>query len=134
MVKVITDSKPAVMYLCFNIKMNKTIVFYDQKCKMCVGVTGWLSRIDSKKQFQLEPFQDSEFLKDYPGIELADFEKQIHLITDKGKILKGADAMMEIWIKTCHWTSFGASILRVPPFIWIARPLYMMIAKFRRAF
>jgi len=113
--------------------MNKTIVFYDQNCRMCVGVTGWLSRIDGKKQFQLEPYRDSEYLKKFPQIKLADFEKQIYLISDKGKILKGADAMMEIWRKTEHWSSFGALALRIPPFIWIARPLYMLIAKYRRA-
>jgi len=101
---------------------------------MCIGVTGWLSRIDGKKQFLLEPYQDSEFLKDYPQLKSADFEKQIHLITDKDRILKGADAMMEIWRKTGHWTSFAAAIIKLPPFIWIARPIYMLVAKFRRAF
>jgi predicted DCC family thiol-disulfide oxidoreductase YuxK len=114
--------------------MNKTVVFYDQKCRMCVGVTGWLSRIDGRKQFQLEPYQNSELLKKYPQITYEDLEKQIHLITDKGKVLKGADAMMEIWKKLDHWSSFGSSVLRIPPFIWVARLVYNVIAKYRRAF
>lgn len=100
---------------------------------MCVGVTGWLARIDGKKQFQLEPYQDSPLLHNYPGLKAADLEKEIHIITDKGKILKGADAMMEIWIKTGHWTNFAAYVYRLPPFIWVARPLYKLIAKIRRA-
>jgi predicted DCC family thiol-disulfide oxidoreductase YuxK len=123
-----------LVYLCFNNKMNKTIVFYDQSCRMCVGVTGWLRRIDGKKQFQLEPYQDSHFLSDYPKLKSEDLEKEIHLITDDGRILKGADAMMEIWIKTGHWTNFAAYVYRLPPFIWIARILYKLVAKFRRAF
>lgn len=114
--------------------MKKTIVFYDQSCRMCVGVTGWLTRIDGKKQFQLEPYQDSPYLNDYPQLKAADLEKKIHLITDKGKILTGADAMMEIWIKTGHWTRFAAYVYRLPPFIWVARILYLIVAKFRRAF
>jgi predicted DCC family thiol-disulfide oxidoreductase YuxK len=114
--------------------MNKTIVFYDQSCRMCVGVTGWLSHIDNKKQFQLEPYQNSELSGNYPQIKSEDFAKQIHLITEKGKILKGADAVMEIWRKSGHWTSFLAFIFRIPPFIWIARPTYRMIAEYRRAF
>jgi predicted DCC family thiol-disulfide oxidoreductase YuxK len=114
--------------------MNKTIVFYDQKCRMCVGVTGWLSRIDGKRQFQLEPYQNSEFIKDYPQIKFGDFEKQIHLITENGQILRGADAMMEIWRKLDHWSSPGAYVLRIPPFIWLGRIIYNLVAKYRRAF
>ena len=113
--------------------MNKTIVFYDQSCRMCVGVTGWLSRIDGKKQFQLEPYQNSEYLIRHPEIT-SDFEKQIHIIDEKGKMLKGADAMMEIWRKSGHWSSFLPVISRVPPFIWVARIIYKIVAKYRNSF
>lgn len=112
--------------------MRRTIVFFDNTCSMCVGVTGWLSRIDHKKQFELIPYQDSEYLKHYPQLSPENLEKQIHVITSKGKILKGADAMMEIWKETGHFTSFLAHVFKVPPFIWIARPLYNLIAKYRR--
>ncbi len=113
--------------------MNKTIVFYDGSCSMCIGVTGWLSKIDHKKQFQLEPYQHSELLKDYPQIDPANCEKEIHVINEHGEVLHGADAMMEIWRKTGHWTSFLGSIFRFAPFIWIARPLYRLIAKYRKS-
>ena len=110
----------------------KTIVFYDQSCNMCIGVTGWLSKIDHKQQFKLVPYQDSEYLKKYPQLELKQLEKQIHVITEKGKALKGADAMLEIWRKTAHFTSPLAYLLRLPPFIWIARPIYNLVAKHRK--
>lgn len=112
--------------------MNETIVFYDKSCPLCIGVTGWLSKIDSKKQFRLEPYQESEVLRNYPQIAPADCEKQIHIITENGKVMRGADAMFEIWLKTDHWSSFLAYIFRVPPFIWLARPLYRLIAKYRK--
>jgi len=110
-----------------------TIVFYDHSCSMCVGVTGWLSKIDHKKQFKLEPYQHSEILKNYPQIDPADCEKQIYIITDRGKVMRGADAMLEIWRKTGHWSSFIPSILRNPPFIWLARPIYRFIARHRKS-
>ena len=110
-----------------------TIVFYDNSCSMCVGVTGWLSRIDHRKQFNLEPYQHSEILSSYPQISPADCKEEIHIITDRGKVMRGADAMFEIWRQTGHWTSPLAYILRLPPFIWLARPFYRLVAKNRQS-
>ena len=114
--------------------MKQTIVFYDNSCPICIGVTGWLTRIDHKHQFLLEPYQQSEILKTYPEIDPADLEKQIHIINDQGKWMRGADAMLEIWRKTGHWTSFMAAIFRLPPLLWLARPSYRLIAKYRKNF
>ncbi len=114
--------------------MDKTIVFYDQSCRMCIGVTGWLARIDGKRQFQLEPYQNSEYLKEHPELSGSDFEKQIHVVTAHGLLVKGADAIFEIWRKTEHWSSFMAYLLRLPPFIWLARPAYKLVAQFRNQF
>lgn len=100
---------------------------------MCVGVTGWLSKIDQKKQFKLEPYQHSEILKQYPKINPADCEKQIYIINEDAKVMKGADAMFEIWSKTEHWSNFLPLIFRLPPFIWLARPIYRLVAKYRKS-
>jgi predicted DCC family thiol-disulfide oxidoreductase YuxK len=112
--------------------MKQTIVFYDHDCPICIGVTGWLSKIDHKKQFLLEPYQKSEILKRYPQINPADCETQIHIITEQGDLMRGADAMLEIWRKADHWSSFMADILRLAPFIWLARPIYNLIANNRK--
>lgn len=92
-----------------------------------------MSRLDHKKQFQLEPYQQSEILTRYAQINPADCEKQIHIVTNNGEVMRGADAMLVIWSKTGHWSSFFASIFRIPPFIWLARPLYRLIAKYRKS-
>ncbi len=113
---------------------KQTLVFYDGSCPMCVGVSGWLSRIDGKKQFRLEPYQKLDLLARYPELNFADCEREIHIITEEGKVLKGADAVIEIWKKTQHWTSFLARILVLPPFIWIARIGYRIVAFFRNRF
>ena len=112
--------------------MKQTIVFYDQSCPLCIGVTGWLSKIDHKNQFILEPYQQSEILKKFPQINPADCERQIHIINENGKVMRGAEAMIEIWRKTRHWSSFFASAFRFPPFIWLARPAYHLIARYRK--
>jgi len=115
-----------------NIRASKTIVFYDHSCNMCVGLTGWISKLDDKKQFELVPYQDAVYLRQYPQLDPLKMEKQIHVITEKKKILAGADAMLEIWRKIGHFTSPLAYLLRIPPFIWLARPLYNLIAKYRK--
>lgn len=112
--------------------MKQTIVFYDGSCRMCVGFTGWLQHIDGKKQFRLEPYQDSELLKNYPHLKAEDLEYEIHIITEKGKVFRGADAMLEIWGKSGHWSSFLAGVFKIPPFIWIARLVYKAAAKYRK--
>lgn len=111
--------------------MKQTIVFYDGSCRMCVGFTGWLRHIDGKKQFRLEPYQDSGLLKNYPDLDLKDLERKIHIITEKGQLFRGADAMLEIWRKSGHWSRFLTYILRMPPFIWIARLVYKVAARYR---
>lgn len=111
--------------------MKQTLVFYDGSCRMCIGVSGWLSRIDGKQQFRLEPYQHSDVLSQFPQITPEACEKEIHIVTEKGKVLKGADAVLEIWRKTDHWSSFLAQIFRLPPFIWFARPIYRLVARFR---
>lgn len=113
--------------------MNKqTLVFYDGSCSMCVGVSGWLSRIDGQKQFRLEPYQNQELLAQYPQIRPEACEKEIHIISESGKVLRGADAVLEIWRKTGHWSAFLAGFFRIPPFIWLVRMVYRLIARFRK--
>lgn len=112
--------------------MKQTIVFYDNSCPMCIGVTGWLSQIDQNHHFRLEPYQQSQTLKNYPQIDPADCEKQIYIISQNGSIMRGADAMFEIWKRTGHWSSFLAHVLCLPPFIWLARPAYRLVAKYRK--
>ncbi|MFM6977043.1 MAG: thiol-disulfide oxidoreductase DCC family protein [Sphingobacteriaceae bacterium] len=114
--------------------MKQTLVFYDGSCRMCMGVSGWLSRIDGKQQFRLVPFQNTELLAQYPQIKPEDCEKEIHIINQHGKVLRGADAVMEIWRKTGHWSAFLANIFRLPPFIWVARTIYGLIARFRSVY
>ncbi len=111
--------------------MKQTLVFYDGSCRMCVGVSGWLSRIDNKKQFRLEPYQNLEVLAQYPQLKPSDCEREIHIITTEGKVLKGADAVIEIWRKSEHWSTFLAQIFRLAPFIWLARPIYRLVAIIR---
>lgn len=115
------------------LKMKQTLVFYDGSCRMCIGVSGWLSRIDGKKQFRLEPYQNADLLAQYPQINAQACEKEIHLVTENGRVLKGADAVLEIWRKTDHWLAFLAYIFRLPPFIWLARLVYKLVARFRKS-
>jgi predicted DCC family thiol-disulfide oxidoreductase YuxK len=113
--------------------MNKTIVFYDGGCSMCVGITGWISKLDGKRQFELIPYQNGDYLKAYPQINPADCEKEIHVVTRNGNVIRGADAMLEIWRTLGHPTSFFAYVFRLPPFIWIGRFIYRIVARYRKS-
>jgi hypothetical protein len=48
--------------------------------------------------------------------------------------MSGADAVLEIWKQSGHWSSFLAKFFLLAPFIWIARPIYKLIARNRRFF
>jgi len=122
-----------VLYLML-FDMRRTLVFYDGGCRMCVGLSGWIYHLDQKKQFELRPYQDSDLVKQFPELKPDQLEKHIHVIADDGRILRGADAMMEIWLKLRHFTSPLAYILKIPPFIWLARAVYNLIAMYRKDF
>ena len=109
-------------------------LFFDDACPMCVGVSGWLSRIDGKSQFKLVPYQNAEILAQYPQLSPEACEKELHLVTAQGKVMSGADAVLEIWKQSGHWSSFLAKFFLLAPFIWIARPIYKLIARNRRFF
>ena len=113
-------------------KTDKLVVLYDGGCRMCVGVTGWLSRIAYKDQFLLVPYQDSDFLSQHPEIDPAQCEKEIHVIDPQGHISRGADAMLNILKASGHWSRFLVPVLQVPPFIWLGRLVYKLIARYRR--
>ncbi len=113
---------------------KQIVVFFDDACPMCVGVSGWLSRIDGKSQFKLVPYQNAEILAQYPQLSAEACEKELHLVTAQGKVLSGADAVLEIWKKAGHWSSFFAKLFLLAPFIWLARPIYSFIARNRRFF
>lgn len=112
----------------------KTLVFYDGQCSMCVGVSGWLARLDHREQFTLVPYQQAEVLAQYPDLSPEACAKELHLISPSGSIKRGADAVLEIWKQTGHWSSFLAFVFLFPPFIWLARPVYQLIARCRRVF
>ncbi len=118
------------------VEMNvpKTIVFYDGQCPMCVGVSGWLARLDHREQFTLVPYQNTQFLANYPALSPEACAKELHLIRPDGRIQHGADAVLEIWKQTGHWSSFLARLFLLAPFIWLARPMYRLIARYRRWF
>jgi len=112
--------------------MKQIVVFYDGSCRICVGFTGWLRHIDGKKQFRLEPYQDNALLSQY-GLRQENLEREIHIMTSEGKIFRGADAVLEIWQHSGHWSGFAAVIFKVPPLIWLARLIYKLIARYRRS-
>lgn len=108
------------------------IVLYDGACRMCVGFTGWLARLDGHKTFKLLPFQDEAVRKRFPQLTEVQYQHAIHVITAENKVLRGADAVLEIWRQLRLFTSPLVYVLRLPPFIWIARLVYMLIAKYRK--
>ncbi|MFM6954356.1 MAG: thiol-disulfide oxidoreductase DCC family protein [Sphingobacteriaceae bacterium] len=113
---------------------KQTVVFFDGACPMCVGVSGWLSRIDGKNQFKLIPYQNTEMLAKYPQLSPEACAKKLHLVSTKGQILSGADAILEIWKQSGHWSSFLANVFLLLPFIWLARLTYRLIARNRQFF
>lgn len=112
--------------------MEQTIVLYDGACKMCVGFSGWLAKLDDSKQFKLLPFQDNAVRQLFPNISEMEYQQAIHVITPTKKILRGADAVLQIWIELNRISSPIAYVFRVVPFIWIARLIYRLVARFRK--
>jgi predicted DCC family thiol-disulfide oxidoreductase YuxK len=111
--------------------MEKHWVFYDGDCGMCSRYAEGLKKADKTSVFHVIAYQDA------PSPPMTDelrkrCERALHVSTANGTILGGANAVLFIKSKT-GWGWF-ASLLRLPPIIWIAELLYKLVANNRYIF
>jgi predicted DCC family thiol-disulfide oxidoreductase YuxK len=101
---------------------------FDGDCNFCRKSVAWAAERDKSKSLKFQAYQ----MADIPDAMKQACEKAVHVVTAKGEILKAEQASLFI-LERCGW-GFIARFLRYPPFSWVARGIYYLIAHNRDFF
>lgn len=100
-------------------------LLWDGQCGMCSHFAGVARRRDTRGRFEICAFQHCPTPPMTAEI-MARCKREMVIVTASGEVLGGADAVLY----SLHMTggSWGIGILRAPPFIWLARIGYRLVA------
>lgn len=111
----------------------KAIALYDETCSLCKESKRILEKFDSFKKVQWVSLQEYEKVEQAISFNKVDLRKELHIITNDGKVLKGFYAVRYLLIFFPATFIVGA-ILFVPFSSVIGNPIYKWIAKHRHRF
>jgi predicted DCC family thiol-disulfide oxidoreductase YuxK len=105
--------------------VEKPTLLYDGDCGFCQWSVDQLHKRDPQNIFDYIPAHT------YPNLTET-LEKQSHrevILIQDNKTFGGADGALKLYCKLKPWTPL--QIFRVPPFLWLARGVYRIIANNR---
>ncbi len=107
-------------------------VLYDGACGICSHFARWIRRIDAKNRFAIVPYQSfSELELRNAGLTIADCEKALQLITERGKVRSGASAVNYFFWHFRPW-SFLVAVIYALPFLLLGEHIgYRLLARHR---
>ena len=76
--------------------LKRHVVLYDGLCQFCIAGANKLVGLARPGTIVLINFQDPEVLKQFPGISLEACQRQMHLITPKGRVYRGFEAVVQV--------------------------------------
>lgn len=71
----------------------KCSVIYDSKCTLCLRFKKALELIDHQKDVEFLPLYSPNVYLRYPQLSQEQCEKEVHLVSESGDILRGSDAV-----------------------------------------
>lgn len=103
------------------------LLIFDGDCGFCTS-TARKFAVFADESASIAPWQSLE-LEDY-GLSEEQASSAVYWVHD-GRQYRGADAVANA-LRVCGrpWSVLGA-VLAVPPFIWLARAIYPVVAKYR---
>ena len=107
-------------------------VLYDGACGICSHFARWIRRIDAQNRFTIVPFQSFTDLElKTAGLERADCEKALQLITERGEVRSGPSAINYFFWHFRPW-SILVAIIYVLPFLLLGEHIvYRLFARYR---
>ena len=105
----------------------KPVVIYDGECSFCLRQIERIKRHDRRSRFEYVPRQSPGLDERFPRLADDDFNSGMRLITPRGEILVGADALYHIVRRLPIWGNI-AWIYRLPGLNRLARLAYRWIA------
>lgn len=107
--------------------MVTDVLLYDGWCRICVRsakeLAGWLPA----EKVTLRSFRDDGVFEEFPSVDPARAEKGIQLVRDDGRVLEGAEAIVQVFR---HRPVLGVPmrLYYLPGLRWLANRLYQYVA------
>ena len=107
--------------------MKKKTIYYDGSCEMCNNLLKRVNSSDQKDKFDPKDLTKAPLPN---SLKREDLEKEIHVVDEKGRVYKNAEAILKILEEYPKW-NFLATIARLPIVKQILPFGYKIIAKHR---
>lgn len=110
----------------------RVIVIYDGECGVCQALKHWLERRDAQHCLKLIPYQIAQGEEVASFVPLDQMKEALFLISEKGKVYRGAQALLELLKRlTGFWKGVGI-IFTFLPLSLLLEPFYRLFARYRR--
>jgi glyoxylase-like metal-dependent hydrolase (beta-lactamase superfamily II)/predicted DCC family thiol-disulfide oxidoreductase YuxK len=107
-------------------------VVYDEQCEICQAFMSWLVLLDRKRLTEPVPIEPDRLARVHPTLDLERCLRELHVVDAEGRIWTGWDAAARLArLFPATWPIGAAGA--VPPFSWLARAAYRLLAANRYA-
>jgi predicted DCC family thiol-disulfide oxidoreductase YuxK len=101
--------------------MEKTLIYYDGKCRICSAEMEYYRKIDRAARLGLVDISTPDFVAEGHGLDSKKVQKFMHARRPDGTLVTGVDAFIAIWDVIPGWRTM-ATVARSP----LARPFLEM--------
>jgi len=106
---------------------TRAVMLCDGDCGLCRRAVVLLQRAGARKAFEYIPFQEAPDFMAAHGMGREQLERELHLITPEGRILRGFFAVRRAcWEAPLLWPL--ALLFSVPGMHWLGAPAYRLVA------
>jgi glyoxylase-like metal-dependent hydrolase (beta-lactamase superfamily II)/predicted DCC family thiol-disulfide oxidoreductase YuxK len=105
---------------------------YDEQCEICQAFVSWLKLLDRHGKVAAIPIVPEWLAAIHPDLELDACLRELHVVTPRGEVRRGWDAVAEL-ARLFPATFFIGWLGIVPPFSWVGRAAYRFVARNRYA-
>jgi len=112
--------------------VKKHLVLYDDECPLCVFQMKLLTWLDWLHVSALVPLSSEQAREVAPQVDRETLRSAMHVVTTKGKILRGARCIRFLSLRMPLLVPLGL-LLWAPGVIWIAEHIYALVSKNRLA-
>lgn len=109
---------------------SRLLVLFDGTCGFCARCVSWLGARDRRGRLTFVHYQAPGILERH-GLSRSEADRAVWLLGPGGRRLSGEDAVAEALVQAGGGWGAAGRLLRVPPFHWVARRGYRVVASRR---
>ena len=110
---------------------GRLAVLYDGHCQLCRVSAEAVRVYDNSDAIDLVDIHEEEKRAQFPGLTMERLLEELHVVDDRGRVLRGARAVNEILRYQHGVTGMLAWLWYMPGYAWLADRQYKRIASSR---